>query len=93
MYYVYILSNWNHRVLYVGVTNDIKRRLYEHKNGIIDGFTKRYNVHKLVYFDSTSDIYSAIAYEKKIKGWKRERKIRLIEEKNPQWEDLSKNLY
>ncbi|MBO5050611.1 MAG: GIY-YIG nuclease family protein [Clostridia bacterium] len=93
MYYVYILSNWNHRVLYIGVTNDLKRRLYEHKNGLVDGFTKRYNVHKLVYFDATSDVYAAITREKQLKGWKRERKIKLIEEKNPKWDDLSKALF
>ncbi len=62
-YYVYILTTWNHRVMYVGVTNNLTRRLYEHKNELIDGFTKRYHVHKLVYYESTGDTVSAIARE------------------------------
>ena len=89
MYYTYILSNWNHKVLYIGVTNNLERRLYEHKNGLADGFTKRYNVHKLVYFDCTSDVYSAISREKQMKGWTREKKERLITGANPTWRDLS----
>ena len=89
MYYTYILSNWNHKVLYIGVTNNLERRLYEHKNGLADGFTKRYNVHKLVYFDCTSDVYSAISREKQMKGWTREKKERLITGANPTWSDLS----
>ena len=88
-YYVYILSNWNNKVLYTGMTNNLERRMFEHKNGIIDGFTKKYNVHKLVWFDTTSNIYSAIEKEKQIKGWLRSKKIALIEEKNPDWQDLS----
>ena len=71
MYYVYILTNWNNKVMYVGVTNDLERRLYEHKNKLADGFTKKYNVTKLVYFDYTNDVKSAIEREKQIKGWTR----------------------
>ena len=93
MYYVYIMSNWNNKVVYIGVTNNLKRRVYEHKTGIVEGFTKKYHVHKLVYFDSTTDVYSAITREKQLKGWKRERKNALIEEKNPLWEDLSEKLW
>ena len=88
-YYVYILANWNNRVLYVGVTNNLVRRLYEHKNKLVDGFTKRYNVHKLVYYEHTTDINSAIAREKEIKGWKRCKKDALVVSINPQWKDLS----
>ena len=91
-YYVYILTNWNNKVLYVGVTNDLLRRANEHKLKIIDGFTKKYNLNKLVYFEEFSYIKDAISAEKKIKGWLRIKKIRLIESKNPKWEDLSKQL-
>ena len=70
-YFVYIMTNKYNRVLYVGVTNDLNRRLYEHKNGLLEGFTKRYNVHKLVYCEETWNINDAIAREKEIKGWKR----------------------
>lgn len=89
MYYVYILANWNNKVLYAGVTNNLERRLYEHKMQLIDGFTKKYNVHKLVYFDCTNDVKSAIAREKQIKGWTRAKKNTLIAEMNPDWHDLS----
>ena len=75
--------------MYVGVTNNLERRIYEHKNKLLDGFTKKYNVNKLVYCDSTTDIKSAIAREKQIKGWIRERKNELVETLNPKWEDLS----
>ena len=70
-YYVYMLTNKTNKVLYTGVTNNLKRRIYEHKNGLVDGFTKKYNVHKLVYFDYTTDVHSAISREKHIKGWSR----------------------
>ena len=90
MYYVYILTNWKNSVLYVGVTNDIQRRLQEHKEHVNDGFTAKYNVEKLVYYRATSDIKTAIAWEKKIKGWTREKKNALVKELNPQWKDLSK---
>ena len=89
MYYVYILSNWNDSVLYIGVTSNLPRRLYEHRNGLVDGFTKKYNVHKLVYFEQTSDVYSAISREKQLKKWSRMKKNQLIERMNPTWADLS----
>ena len=88
-YYVYILTTWNHRVMYVGVTNNLTRRLYEHKNELIDGFTKRYHVHKLVYYEITGDPVSAIAREKEIKGWTRDKKNTLVESKNPNWEEIT----
>ena len=91
-YYVYILANWNNRVLYVGVTNNLVRRLYEHKNKLVDGFTKRYNVHKLVYYEHTTYVYAALEGEKEIKAWRREKKNRLIERFNPTWRDLSDDL-
>ena len=74
MYYVYILSNWCDSVMYIGVTGDLPGRLYEHRNGLADGFTKRYNVHKLVYFEQTNDVRSAIEREKQRKGWTRAKK-------------------
>lgn len=89
MYYVYILSNWDDSVLYVGVTGNLPRRLYEHKNGLVEGFTKKYHVHKLVYFENTSDVYSAISREKQLKKWSRRKKNVLISGMNPQWKDLS----
>ncbi len=88
-YYVYILTNWNNKVIYIGVTNDLRRRLYEHKNELIDGFTKKYHVHKLVYYEHTSDVRAAIAREKQLKGWLRAKKNALVETMNPQWKDLS----
>ena len=88
-YYVYILTTWNHRVMYVGVTNNLTRRLYEHKNELMDGFTKRYHVHKLVYYEITGDPVSAIAREKEIKGWTRDKKNTLVESKNPNWEEIT----
>ena len=88
-YFVYILTNKYNRVLYTGVTNDLRRRVYEHKNHLVSGFTKQYNVHKLVYYDNTPDVYSAISREKQIKGWSRAKKIKLITEMNPDWHDLS----
>ena len=87
-YYVYILTNKTNKVLYTGITNNLKRRIYEHKNGLADGFTKKYNVHKLVYFDYTTDVHSAISREKQIKGWTRAKKDVLINEFNPNWQDL-----
>ena len=77
------------RTLYTGVTNDLKRRVYEHKNKLINGFTKKYNITKLVYYEATNEVTSAIVREKQIKGWLRRKKIALIESANPQWEDLS----
>ena len=87
-YYVYMLTNKTNKVLYTGVTNNLKRRIYEHKNGLVDGFTKKYNVHKLVYFDYTTDVHSAISREKQIKGWTRAKKDALINGFNPNWQDL-----
>ena len=75
--------------MYIGVTNDLVRRLYEHKNGLLKGFTKKYNVHKLVYFEETSDVYSAIEREKQLKGLKRDKKNTIVETANPDWHDLS----
>ena len=89
MYFVYILSNWDDSVLYIGVTSNLPRRLYEHCNGLADGFTKKYNVHKLVYYEHTNDIYSAISREKQLKKWVRAKKNALISKMNPQWIDLS----
>ena len=92
-YFVYILTNWNNKVIYTGITNNLERRLFEHKNGIVDGFTKKYNVHKLVWFDYTTDVLSAIEKEKQIKGWTRAKKNALVEENNPTWRDLSDDWY
>ena len=89
MYFVYILSNWDDSVLYIGVTSNLPRRLYEHRNGLADGFTKKYNVHKLVYYEHTSDVYSAISREKQLKKWSRSKKNALILKTNPDWHDLS----
>ena len=87
-YYVYILTNIS-RTLYVGVTNNLERRMYKHKRKLIAGFTRKYNLTMLVYFEATSDVQSALAREKQIKGWTREKKIALIEEQNAMWQDLS----
>ena len=92
-YYIYILTNENKNVLYTGVTNDLVRRVYEHKKHLDKGsFTSRYNVENLVYFEATTDVESAIAREKQIKGWNRKRKEKLIEAKNPNWMDLYDNI-
>jgi putative endonuclease len=87
-YYVYILTNKTHSVLYVGVTNDLRRRVSEHKNKLIKGFTKRYNVDKLVYYEMSEDVLSAISREKQLKDGSRLKKICLIEGMNPEWRDL-----
>ncbi len=92
-YYVYILTNWNNKVLYIGMTKDLNRRIYEHQNELTDGFTKKYHVHKLVYFETTTDVYSAISREKQIKGWTREKKNRLINSVNPEWNDLTEIIF
>lgn len=89
MYYVYILTNKYNKVLYVGVTNNIERRICEHRSKLIAGFTKRYNIDKLVYFEYTENVYSAIEREKQIKGWTRKKKNELITSVNPEWSDLS----
>lgn len=90
-YYIYILTNKSNRVLYTGVTNNLERRLWEHKSRIIPGFTKKYNLTKLVYYESCFDIKAAIAREKQIKGWLRKKKDILINGMNPDWADLSAN--
>jgi putative endonuclease len=87
-YYVYLMTNKNNAVIYTGVTNDLKRRVYEHKEKLIDGFTKKYNINKLVYFESTNDVSSAIQREKQIKAGSRKKKIDLINSINPEWKDL-----
>lgn len=88
-YFVYLLTNWNNRVMYVGVTRDLERRLFEHKNKLIPGFSERYNLSKLVYFEETQDVHSAIAREKEIKKWRRDKKNQLVNRINPEWQDLS----
>ena len=88
-YYIYILTNWNNKVMYIGMTNDLEHRIYEHKNKLLEGFTKKYNVTKLVYFEHTSDVNSAIAREKELKKWRREKKNNLVISLNPEWKDLS----
>jgi putative endonuclease len=91
-YYVYILTNIS-QTLYIGVTNDLERRMYEHKYKLTPGFTKKYNLTILVFFEATIDVRSALAREKQIKGWTREKKVVLIEEQNPTWQDLSKDWF
>ncbi|MEW6180274.1 MAG: GIY-YIG nuclease family protein [Chloroflexota bacterium] len=91
-YFVYILTNSYNTVLYMGVTNDLIRRMNEHKNGIGSKFTSRYRVHKLVNVESTESVESAIGREKQIKGWSRAKKVSLIESVNPEWKDLSDEL-
>ncbi len=91
-YYVYLLTNRS-GTLYTGVTNDIQRRMYEHKNKLVKGFTKRYNIDMLVYYEVTSDIGEGLTREKQIKAWRRSKRISLIESANPQWRDLSEGWY
>ena len=88
-FYIYILTNWNDQVMYIGMTNNLERRLYEHKNKLVDGFTKKYNVNKLVYYEHGNDVHAAIAREKEIKKWRREKKNNLVITMNPTWKDLS----
>jgi putative endonuclease len=91
-YYIYIMTN-GFRTLYIGVTNNLMRRVYEHKQKLIDGFTKKYNITMLVYYEITSDVEAAIVREKELKGWRRSKKVALIESMNPQWKDLSLEWY
>ncbi len=91
-YYVYIMASKKNGTLYIGVANDLLRRVYEHKSGYVDGFTSKYKINKLVYFEQTTDIQSAIQREKQLKKWNRRWKIRLIEEQNPEWEDLYEDI-
>ena len=90
-YYVYLLTNWNNKVLYIGVTSNLERRIYQHKNKLIKGFTEKYNVNKLVYYEQTPDINAALNREKEIKKWRREKKNRLVVNTNPLWRDLSED--
>ena len=87
-YYVYILTNDRDKLLYIGVTNDLQRRVYEHKNGMFEGFTKDYGIHKLVYYEMCHDVKDAIAREKQLKGWTREKKKALIGTVNPEWREI-----
>jgi putative endonuclease len=89
-YWVYILASAKNGTLYIGVTNDLERRVYEHKLGLIPGFTQKYKVERLVYFETTNDAYEALAREKQLKKWKRDWKLSLIESVNPNWDDLAK---
>ena len=91
-YYVYIMTNKHNTVLYTGVTSNLKRRVYEHKEKRGGGFTSRYNVNKLVYYEGTEDVRAAIAREKQIKGGSRKKKIDLVNSLNPQWQDLYDDL-
>ena len=87
-YYVYIMTNKHNNVLYTGVTNDLKKRTYEHKEKLVDGFTKQHNINKLIYYEAFDNANSAITREKKIKGGSRQKKVNLIKSLNPEWEDL-----
>jgi putative endonuclease len=91
-YYVYIIASKRNGTLYIGVTNDLIRRIAEHKNGRVEGFSKRYKINQLVYYEESADIASAIVREKRLKKWKRAWKLRLIEEENPGWRDLYQDL-
>ena len=87
-YYIYIMANKTNTTIYIGVTGNLIKRVWEHKNKLIRGFTTRYNIDKLVYYEETTDVNSAIAREKQLKGWNRARKNQLIEKVNPNWDDL-----
>jgi len=91
-YFVYIVANRSHN-LYTGVTNNLERRIVEHREGLVPGFTKRYRIHRLVYYEAFGDISAAIAREKQIKGWDRKKRISLIEADNPSWLDLAESLF
>lgn len=87
-YYVYLLASRKYGTLYIGVTNDLLRRVHEHRTGVVEGFTRKYSVHNLVYFEETENVEAAIVREKQLKKWDRDWKIQLIERTNPNWEDL-----
>lgn len=91
-YYVYIMTNKNNTVLYTGVTNNLIKRVYEHKEKLVDGFTKKYNITKLVYYEQSENIEEAIVREKRIKGGSRAKKITLINGVNKEWKDLYKDI-
>ncbi len=88
-YAVYILTNYNETTFYIGVTGDLQKRIWEHKNKVVEGFTKKYNVDRLVYYELTEDVESALNREKQLKRWHRQWKINLIKEMNPEFKDLS----
>ena len=90
-YFVYMLTRKKNGTLYIGVTNNLLKRVYEHKNNLVEGFTQKYNVHKLVYYEIYHHIHDAITREKRMKKWRRSAKLRLIEESNPEWKDLSED--
>ncbi len=92
-YYVYILTNKKNGTLYIGMTNNLERRIYEHKKKLIEGFTYKYGLDKLVFMESYQYVQDAITREKRMKKWKRQWKINLIEEDNPEWKDLAENWY
>jgi len=92
-YYVYILASKKNGVLYVGITSDLLKRVYEHKNELVEGFTSKYKIKKLVYFEGTNDVNVALNREKQIKAFRREKKIALFEKSNPDWKDLSEGWY
>ncbi len=87
-YYVYFLASKRNGTIYIGVTSDLTRRVHQHKQGLVDGFTKKYNVNMLVYYEKFQDVYLAISREKQLKHWKRSYKLQLIERNNPKWRDL-----
>lgn len=87
-FYVYIMTNKYNNVFYTGITNDLKRRIYEHKNRLVEGFTKKYNINKLLYYEVFDDAYNAISREKQIKGFSRTKKLNLINSMNKEWKDL-----
>ena len=87
-YWVYILASKRNSTLYIGVTSDLVKRVWQHKNNIVEGFTKKYSVHMLVYYEQTNDAHEALRREKQLKKWNRKWKLNLIERKNPNWEDL-----
>ena len=91
-FFIYILTNKRNGTLYIGITNDLKRRVYEHKNGLVEGFTKKYRLKNLIYYEILNTAESAIRREKQLKKWKRMWKLRVIEEKNPDWKDLYEEL-
>jgi putative endonuclease len=91
-YYIYIMTSPT-GTLYIGMTNDLRRRVYEHKHKLVEGFTKKYNVTRLAYFEETPDVRTALAREKEIKKWRRSKKIALVQTTNPKWQDLSEGWY